>query len=77
MQSVLPLPPASGFPHPVNINLEEEPIFDPKVHLKISRPDYVVTFPNMEKVKRCCNKYQMVCYLEVNMVIARNIKLTY
>ena len=29
-----------------------EPKFDPDVHLNLSRPEYVVTFPNMEKVKQ-------------------------
>ena len=28
-----------------------EPKFDPSVHLNLCRPDYVVTFPNMNKVK--------------------------
>ena len=51
-QTVLPLPPESGFPHPVHHHLEEEPLFDPRVHLDLSRPDYVVTFPHMEKVER-------------------------
>ena len=29
-----------------------EPKFDPSVHLNLSKPNYVVTFPNMEKVKK-------------------------
>ena len=48
---MLPLPPAAGFPHPVHLVHPSEPKFDPDVHLNLSMPDYVVTFPHMEKVK--------------------------
>ena len=48
---MLPLPPAEGFPHPVHLLHPCEPKFDPEVHLDLSMPDYVVTFPHMEKVK--------------------------
>jgi len=51
-QSVLPLPPAEGFPHPVCLTHPSEPKFDPSVHLNLSQPQYVVTFPHMEKVKK-------------------------
>jgi len=50
LQSVLPLPLSEGFPHPVHLTNDEEPKFDPKIHLNLSSPEYVVTFPNMEKV---------------------------
>ena len=48
-QSVLPLPPSAGFPHPLRLEIEDEPRFDPSIHLELSKPDYVVTFPNIEK----------------------------
>ena len=51
-QSVLPLPPAPGFPHPVLHQLEDEPRFCPRVHLALSRPEYVVTFPSMARSPR-------------------------
>jgi len=48
-QSVLPLPPRAGFPHPLRLEIEDEPKFDPNIHLELSKPDYIVTFPHMEK----------------------------
>ena len=51
-QSVLPLPPSPGFPHPVRTELEAEPQFCPRVHLSLTRPEYVVTFPHMARVAR-------------------------
>ena len=51
LQAVLPLPPAEGFPHPVCLLEPTEPRFDPSLHLNLSMPDYVVTFPHMKKVK--------------------------
>lgn len=51
-QTVLPLPPPDAFPHPVRLTDPEEPKFDPSVHLNLSSPDYVVTFPSMLKVRR-------------------------
>jgi len=51
-QSVLPLPPSAGFPHPLRLEIEDEPRFDPSIHLELSKPDYVVTFPNIEKRKK-------------------------
>jgi len=51
-QTVLPLPSAEGFPHPVRVADPEEPKFDPNIHLNLSSPDYVVTFPSMLKVRR-------------------------
>ena len=50
LQSVLPLPLSEGFPHPVHLTNDEEPKFNPKIHLNLSSPEYVVIFPNMEKV---------------------------
>ena len=47
---MLPLPPAPGFPHPVHTELDDEPQFCPSVHLSLTRPDYVVTFPHMTRV---------------------------
>ena len=49
---MLPLPPAAGFPLPICLSIDEEPQFDPKVHLNLSSPEYVVIFPNMEKVEK-------------------------
>ena len=49
---MLPLPPAQGFPHPVCLSDPTEPLFDPSIHLALSLPEYVVTFPHMQKVKR-------------------------
>ena len=51
-QSVLPLPPGPGFPHPVHTELEAEPQFCPRVHLSLTRPEYVVTFPHMARAAR-------------------------
>ena len=50
LQQVLPLPPSTGFPHPVRLTEESEPTFDPKGHLNLVKPPYVVTFPNLDKV---------------------------
>ena len=54
-QSVLPLPPAPEFPHPVRHLAQEvqEPEFDPNIHLDLARCSptqyvlfvYVTTFP--------------------------------
>ena len=50
---VLPLPPASEFPHPVRLEAgEDEPVFDASVHLDLSTPEYVVTFPHMRRQTR-------------------------
>ena len=51
-QSVLPLPPGPGFPQPVRTELETEPQFCPRVHLSLTRPEYVVTFPHMARLAR-------------------------
>ena len=48
----MPLPPAEGFPRSVVLSDPREPQFDPKIHLSLSRPEYVVTFPNMEKMEK-------------------------
>ena len=50
-QAVLPLPPSDGFPIPVCLMMDDEPKFEPSVHLNLSMPEYVVTFPDMMKVK--------------------------
>ena len=49
---MLPLPPAKGFPQPVCATDPNEPKFDASIHLNLSSPEYVVTFPSMTKVKR-------------------------
>ena len=49
---MLPLPPVPGFPHPVHTELGAEPRFCPRVHLSLTRPDYVVTFPRMARAAR-------------------------
>ena len=48
---MLPLLPAKGFHHPVCLVDPNEPKFDPSVYLTLSMPEYVVTFPDMMKVK--------------------------
>ena len=47
---MLPLPPSKNFPHPVRLSDDNEPKFNPKVHLNLVKPPYVVTFPHLDKV---------------------------